>query len=192
MLKEMFFSMEYVNAVVRFQFLTLDRFSDKCVFQVSGSASTKKTRTWVVKKPREIQQLGFYSTNTTALYTVHTKDMAGPFHFNNETVKQVDYSQMLDTLVRSEAQQFSQNTVSQQDGARPNVTGAVCSPLVEIFRRLRIGTHGPTRWPAKLPNITPMLFFPWGLVRDKVYQTSVLSFSHLNRMMSQNRHSESS
>ena len=36
-----------------------------------------------------------------------------------------------------------------------------------------IGRGGPITWPPRSPDITPLDFFLWGYVKDRVYQTPV-------------------
>ena len=36
-----------------------------------------------------------------------------------------------------------------------------------------IGRGGPTPWPARSPDLTPLDFFFWGFIKDQVYATPV-------------------
>ena len=42
-----------------------------------------------------------------------------------------------------------------------------------------IGGDGPTPWPPGLPDITPLDFFLWGYVKDKVFSTPVPEIANL-------------
>jgi len=44
-----------------------------------------------------------------------------------------------------------------------------------------IGRDGPTPWPPRSPDITPLDFFLWGVghVNDKVFSTPVLDITNL-------------
>jgi len=42
-----------------------------------------------------------------------------------------------------------------------------------------IGRDGPTPWPPRSPDITPLDFFLWGYVKDKVFWTPVLDITNL-------------
>ena len=42
-----------------------------------------------------------------------------------------------------------------------------------------IGRHGPTPWPPRSPDITPLDFFLWGYVKDKVFSTPVPDVTNL-------------
>jgi len=42
-----------------------------------------------------------------------------------------------------------------------------------------IGRDGPTPWPPRPPDITPIDFFIWGYVKDKVFSTPVPDITNL-------------
>jgi len=42
-----------------------------------------------------------------------------------------------------------------------------------------IGRDGPTPWPPRSPDITPLVFFLWGYVKDKVFSTPVPYITYL-------------
>lgn len=52
----------------------------------------------------------------------HVNYDVGAYYFNNIAVKGIDYNQMMDSYVRSKAQQFRQYAASQQDGARSTLS----------------------------------------------------------------------
>ena len=47
------------------------------------------------------------------------------------------------------------------------------------FPKRWIGRDGPTPWPPRSPDITPLDFFLWGYVKDKVYSTPVADITNL-------------
>ena len=47
------------------------------------------------------------------------------------------------------------------------------STLGFTFRNGWIGRDGPTPWPPRSPDITPLDFCLWGYVKDKVFSTPV-------------------
>ena len=61
----------------------------------------------------------------------------------------------------------------QQDGAPPRWGLIVRDFLNETFPNRWIGRNGPTPWPPRSPDITPLDFFLWGYVKDRVYRTPV-------------------
>jgi len=51
--------------------------------------------------------------------------------------------------------------------------------LDATFPNRRIGRDGPTPWPPRSPDITPLDFFLWEYVKDKVFSTPVPDITNL-------------
>jgi len=51
--------------------------------------------------------------------------------------------------------------------------------LDATFPNRWIGRDGPTPWPPRSPDITPLDFSLWGYVKDKVFSTPVLDITNL-------------
>jgi len=47
------------------------------------------------------------------------------------------------------------------------------------FPNRRIGRDSPTPWPPRSPGITPLAFFSWGYVKNKVFSTPVPDITNL-------------
>lgn len=67
----------------------------------------------------------------------------------------------------------------QQDGAPPHNSHLSRSNLSRLFGTQWIGTHGPTQWPPRSPDLTPLDFFLWGFVKNEVYKTTYASVQEL-------------
>lgn len=59
----------------------------------------------------------------------------------------------------------------QQDGAPPHFARQTRDTLNEMFGNRWIGRGGPVNWPARSPDLTPLDFFLWGFIKDKVMAT---------------------
>ena len=59
----------------------------------------------------------------------------------------------------------------QQDGAPPHYHRDARAHLDAAFPDTWIGRRGAIEYPARSPNLTPMDFFLWGYLKDKVYRT---------------------
>ena len=64
-------------------------------------------------------------------------------------------------------------------GAPPHWGLCVRDFLNEVFPNRWIGRDGPTPWPARSPDITPLDFFLWGYVKDNVYRTPICDLQTL-------------
>ena len=51
--------------------------------------------------------------------------------------------------------------------------------LVATFPNRWIGRGGQTLWPPRSPNITPLVFFLWRYVKDRVFSTPVPDITNL-------------
>jgi len=50
---------------------------------------------------------------------------------------------------------------------------------MQHFENRWIGRDGPTPWPPRSPDITPLDFFLWRYVKDKVFWTRVADITNL-------------
>ena len=57
-----------------------------------------------------------------------------------------------------------------QDGAPPHYSLRVRAFLDQTFPQRWIGRRGSIKWSPRSPDLTPMDFFLWGVVKDKVYK----------------------
>lgn len=71
----------------------------------------------------------------------------------------------------------------QQDGCPAHNTRQVMEFLREHFGNRIICNNGPVAWPARSPDLTPLDFFLWGYVKNKVYEFE----SPENRVVLENR-----
>uniref|UniRef100_V5GSF2 Transposable element Tc1 transposase n=1 Tax=Anoplophora glabripennis TaxID=217634 RepID=V5GSF2_ANOGL len=58
----------------------------------------------------------------------------------------------------------------QHDGAPPHNSHIVRELLNHNFGDNWIGTYGPNRWPPRSPDLTPIDFYFWGDLKDKIYK----------------------
>lgn len=61
----------------------------------------------------------------------------------------------------------------QHDGAPAHFSLAVREHLHQTFGERWIGRGGPTSWPPRSPDLTPVDFFLWGHMKNLVYETPV-------------------
>ncbi|KAJ4447246.1 hypothetical protein ANN_09250 [Periplaneta americana] len=61
----------------------------------------------------------------------------------------------------------------QHDGAPPHFSLAVREHLDRRFEQRWIGRGGPIVWPPLSPDLTPLNFFLWGLMKSLVYEAPV-------------------
>jgi len=81
--------------------------------------------------------------------------------------------------VAPQLEEFQEWIIFQQDGAPPHWGSHVRRFLDAIFPNRRIGRDGPKPWPTRSPDITPLDFFLWRYVKDKVFSTPVPDITNL-------------
>lgn len=76
-----------------------------------------------------------------------------------------------------------ENMWIQQDGAPPHNANIVRDYLNRHFQLRWMGTKGPLNWPPRSPDLTPLDFFLWGYLKDKVYFQQSTSLDHLKQLI---------
>ena len=111
---------------------------------------------------------------------ISSSGVLGPIFFDG-TVTGDNYLEILMNQVVPQLQQQPNlhDLYFQQDGAPPHYSRAVREYLDETFPEKCIGRRGPIDWPARSPALTPMDFFFWGVLKDKVYSRKPRSVGDL-------------
>ena len=125
------------------------------------------------------------------MYCVHTgwpinnrrTRVIGPYFFPN-TVSADSYLEMLNTFAISQARQLvgadGDNVIWwQQDGAAPHYAIRVRERLDMEFPDHLIGRRGPLEWPPRSPDLSPLDFSVWGIVKELVYNVKIMNMEHL-------------
>lgn len=101
--------------------------------------------------------------------------IVGPFFFH-ERLEGENYlhflREELPILLENVPCNIRQSMWFQQDGAPPHRSRNVTAYLNEQFPNKWIGLASPVQvWPPRSPDLTPLDFFLWGHVKEKVYAT---------------------
>lgn len=86
---------------------------------------------------------------------------------------------MLELYAFPQLEHLQLDVLFQQDGAPPHWSLHVRRALDDTFPGRWIGRDGPTDWPPRSPDITPLDFFLWSYVKDTVYANTVREFQDL-------------
>ena len=148
-------------------------FSDEATFHVSGKVNKHNIRIWGSQNPCEVLERERDSPKINVWCGLMHNQIIGPFIFAESTVTANIYLDMLKHYVVPQLEEFQLRVVFQQDGAPPHWGLIVRDFLNETFPNRWIGRNGPTPWPPRSPDITPLDFFLWGYVKDRVYRTPV-------------------
>ncbi|GBN80779.1 hypothetical protein AVEN_256342-1 [Araneus ventricosus] len=109
---------------------------------------------------------------------MHNKDI-GPFFFTEKSITANGYLDLLQLFIALQLEEFQPWIMFQQDGAPPHWGSLVRDFLDETFPDRWIGKDGPTPWPPLSPDITPLDFFFWGYIKDRVFATPIVDVEEL-------------
>lgn len=162
-------------------------FSDEANFHLSGRVHKQNCRIWAEEKPIEVDTEPLHSPKIIVWCAMSSKCIIGPFFFEESTVNGQNYLKMLQEylnpiLVRKRIQR---RVIFQQDGAPPHFDRKVREWLNQKFPGKWIGRRGPIEWAPRSPDLTPLDFFLWGYLKQKVYSTPVPNLAELKRRITE-------
>lgn len=155
-------------------------FSDEATFHVSGMVNRHNVRIWGTTNPHAFCEVERYSPKVNVWCCLMRDRVIGPYFFEDNTINQTNYLNMLETFCTPELNRIQNPELFfQQDGAPPHWGLRVRQYLDQHFPNQWIGRDGPHVWPPRSPDLTPLDFFLWGYVKDRVYATPVRDVAHL-------------
>lgn len=146
-------------------------FSDESTFSTNGTVSSQNCRYWSKENPNfKINGRNQRYQKVNVWCGMLCNRIIGPY-FINGNLNQHNYLEMLQNfLVPSLEQEELGRIYFQQDGCPAHGTLIVREFLNLQFPGRWIGRYGPIHWPARSPDLTPMDFFLWGYLKQKVFR----------------------
>jgi hypothetical protein len=152
-------------------------FSDECTFYLNGEVNRQNFRYWSDSNPHLARQVHTQHPQKLNVWAgILGNHIIGPFFLEgnlngegylnlliNHIMPSITNTLELDPLLENEV-------VFQQDGAPPHYVAPVRQFLNNTFPDRWIGRRGPTEWPPRSPDLTPLDFFLWGWLKSKVYK----------------------
>ncbi|GAA57304.1 transposable element Tc3 transposase [Clonorchis sinensis] len=144
--------------------------SDEAKFSVDGIINKHNCVTWFREAPHENLTHNLHSAHLCVWMGFSSKCRLRPFFFD-ATVSGDSYLHMLQAPVIPQLKQHKRSsTVFQQDGAPPHYSNQLRTYLREQFSDERVIARGfPNFWPAKSPDLTPLDYWLWGMIKARVY-----------------------
>lgn len=164
---------EYLNNRI---FLNEILFSDEATFTTNGVVSSQNCRHWSAENPEfVISAKRQYSQKINVWCGILKDRIIGPFFFEgnlnaNEFLNFLrnEFSNALDDLPL----QYLIDLKFQLDGSPIHNAVLVREWLNQHFENRWIGRNSPFMdWPPRSPDLTPLDFFLWGILKQKVYRT---------------------
>lgn len=162
-------------------------FSDEAIFHLSGRVHKQNCRIWGYEKPVEVTTEPLHSPKINVWCAVSSNCIIGPFFFEDSTVNGQNYLKMLEEylypiLLRK---RIHRRVVFQQDGAPPHYDKRVRDWLTEKFPGRWIGRRGAIEWAPRSPDLSPVDFFLWGYLKQKVYSTPIPNMTVLKQRITE-------
>ena len=161
------------------QYLSRIVFSDECLFHTNGVVNKHNVRIWGTSNPKVVEEVPQNSEKVMVWCAMHKTKIIGPYFFRAPTVDTQAYKSMLRYYGLNHIAQLPGSPIFQQDGAPAHTSNATREYLTRKLGNQWISKRGPTNWPARSPDLTPLDFFLWGYVKDKVYAVRIHSLQHL-------------
>ena len=156
-------------------------FSYEVNFHVSSIINKHNCCIWTDKNPFVTVEVATNSPKVTVWCTMSSKQIAGPLFFDDDTVTQDNYLDMLLNYFHPILQKKRLNKfiIFHQNGAPAHFAKSVRVWLNEIFNDRWIVRGGPLSWASRSPDLTPFDFFLWEHLKTNVYKTAVKDLADL-------------
>lgn len=165
-------------------------FTDEATFSSNGTVSSQNCRWWSDTNPHfTLKTRDQYSFKTNVWCGMYKNQIIGPFFFR-ETLNADRYlcflnnriNDFLDNLPLLERHQIW----FQQDGAPCHSRLDVRQYIENIFNGRVFHRFSEIPWPPRSPDLTPLDFFLWGYLKQKVYlQRPFQDVDHLERIIAE-------
>lgn len=148
-------------------------FSDESRFTNNGLFNRNNTRYWS-RENLHLLRVGNHQERfgVNVWLGIVGDRLIGPIFFQGPLTGQ-RYLEYLRTNIEESIEDlpltYLQNFYLQQDGAPPHNARIVTDYLDNRYENRWIGTNGPIRWPPRSPDITPLDFFVWPFLKEKVF-----------------------
>ena len=162
------------------QFCDRILWSDEAQFKLNGHVNRHNSVYWASENPHEVLEKEVNSPGVMCWVGISSSGIVGPFFFR-ETVTGDSYLQLLQNEVWGEIADWPDidAIIFQQDGAPPHFARQVKDWLHETFPGRWLGRGGPYDWPPRSPDLTPVDFSVWGIVKEMVYSQRTSSLEEL-------------
>ena len=166
--------------------LNLIVWSDEASFKLSGRVNTHTAFYWASENPHQFISTQLNQPGVTVWGGLSSAGVIGPIFFDG-TVNHNNYLRALQDEVVPHIMSLrnANNILFQQDGAPPHFALDVRGYLDEVFPQGWIGRAGPIEWPPRSPDLTPMDFFFWGVVKNFVFSKGPETIDQMKNYISE-------
>ena len=137
-----------------------------------------------MENPQAVEEVPMRSEKVMVWCSMHNIKIIGPYFFRRSSVDSAAYKSMLRYYGLQHVQQLPDSQILQQYGAPVHTSNTVKNACQENLAIIGLA-GGPIDWPERSPDLTPLYFFLWVHVKDKVYSERIESLEHLNTKIRQ-------
>ena len=158
-------------------------FSDEATFTLHGSINRHNCRIWGSQPPEKYQTRVHSSPKVNVWIGITSTKVYGPYFFESNTVTGFGYKEMLENwfVPLLKARRKFSSCIFQQDGAPAHFSREVRAFLNQNFPMRWIGRSGPMTWSPRSPDLSPLDYFVWGFLKDRVYQVQSKNLEELKQ-----------
>lgn len=157
--------------------------TDEATFTRNGITNSRNTHIWSVENPHAVRRNHFqhrFSINVWA--GLVNGQFIGPFVLPDRLTG-YDYLLFLQNQFIQLLEEVPLNVRQQmwflQDGAPPHYNRLVRQHLDNVFGNKWIGRGGPVTWPPRSPDLNPLDFYLWGVMKSMVYTNEIIDIDDL-------------
>lgn len=160
-------------------------FSDEATFQLDGTLNRHNCRYWAAENPHWMREdKSQYPQKLNVWAGIVNNRIIGPFFIDGnldaEKYEAMLRNDIVPAITEIVGDDF-ENTYYQQDGAAAHYGRDVRDYLDHVFHNRWIGRRGAIEWPARSPDLTPLDYFYWGYLKDRVYKTKPRDLDELRQ-----------
>lgn len=154
-------------------------FTDEATFCLNGTVNKQNTRYWSSTNPNwYLEGHTQYQQKVNVWAGMMGNQIFGPYFFEGNLTAEVYLNFLRFEVVPALAVLYPNEDDPdiphdgiwfQQDGAPPHFGINVRQYLNDTFPNRWIGRRGPVEWAARSPDLSPLDFFLWGDLKNKVY-----------------------
>lgn len=169
-------------------FLNYVFWTDESTFTRNGMWNCHNYHYWSLQNPHVCRESAFqYRFSLNVWAGIHGDSIIGPI-FIDGTLNRGRFMELLNGPVSEYLDGICLERLRrvwfQLDGAPAHSVVEARQRLNQMFGNQWIGRFGPQRWPPRSPDLTPLDFFLWGLIKEEVYATEVTTIEDLqNRIV---------
>lgn len=158
-------------------FLSRILWTDEATFTREGIFNQHNSHFWSEENPMQIRESNFQYEFKVNLWIGLIGSTILPPIIIEQSLNSMRFLELLEhrlpEILENETLERRLSSWIQMDGC-PAHNGREVRGWLDIHYPGRwIGRFGPTRWPARSPDLTPLDFYIWGRMKSLVYQDSI-------------------